>query len=223
MVVKKEKIFSILEGALRKGNVMHAFLSGGGLRVIRLEKGRHGKLTGYGEHPYVDEALRHTAEDFAAGGRPYNKVYGTFDLDHPEGGEKGIYPMYLTGASAPEGELDAWVRQGHTFDARFENGEFVFELKGLEESRTPKDVVERCTAGETFKWTDDRGVTFECTPSRFPNGERCCSTRIVAKPAGMADHRAWMYYAKRTGKGLTLEAALAEAFKAPKLEVADDA
>lgn len=222
MVMKNKKANEILESALKKGNVMHAFLSGGGLRVVRLEKGRHGKLTGYGEHPHVDEALRHTAEDFAAGGRPYSEVYGTFDFDHPEGGKKGIYPMYLTGASTPDGELDAWVRQGHTFDALFVNNEFVFELRGLEESRTPEDYVKRCTAGEVIKWTDDRGVTYECSPSRFPNGEACCSTRIVAKPAGMKDHRAWMYYAKRTGKGLSLEAAIQAAFAAPKVEVADE-
>lgn len=218
---KEKKAFSILEGALRKGSVMHAFLSGGGLRVIRLEKGRHGKLTGYGEHPHVDEALRHAAEDFAAGGRPYSEVYGTFDFDHPEGGKKGIYPMYLTGASTPDGELDAWVRQGHTFDARFEGGEFVFELRGLEESRTPEGYVKRCTAGETIRWTDERGVTYECSPSRFPNGEACCSTRIVSRPRGMKEHRAWMYYAVRTGKGQTLEEAVAAAFKAPKIEVED--
>ena len=58
-----------LQQALRNGAKLHAFLSGGGLRVVRLEKG--GKLLGYGEHPYIEEALRHADEDTEAGGRPY--------------------------------------------------------------------------------------------------------------------------------------------------------
>lgn len=215
------KTLEILQSALAAGNVIHAFLSGGGLRVVRVEQARHGKLTGYGEHPQVDEALRHAAEDFAAGGRPYHEVYGTFDLDHPEGGKKGLYPMYLTGDSNPTHALDAWMCQGHTFDAYLEGSEFCFELKGLEQSTTPRDIVDRCSAGETIAWTDARGVSFECTPSRFPNGERCCSTRIVSKPDGMPDHRAWMYYSKRTGRGPTLEEAARLAFEAPMIETTD--
>ena len=80
----------MLEGALRKGNVIRAFLSGGRLRVVHIEKGRHGKLTGYGEHPNIEDALKHAAEDFAAGQRDYKKVYG----------EKGLYPHYLSGSSS---------------------------------------------------------------------------------------------------------------------------
>ena len=35
--------------ALKEGGRLHAFLSGSGLRVVRIEK--NGKLKGYGEHP----------------------------------------------------------------------------------------------------------------------------------------------------------------------------
>lgn len=205
------KHYRVIEKALREGGQLHAFMSGGGLRVLRIEKGkRGGKLIAYGEHPTVDEAFRILGDDFKAGGRDYNKVYGKIE-EH-----------YLTGQSMPEGELDAWIRKGSTFDARFTKGEFVFELTGLEDSRTPDDTVKRCTAGETVKWTDERGVTYECSPSRFPNGEACCSTRIVSRPKGMKEHRAWMYYATRTGKGLTLEAAIDAAFKAAYVEVDDN-
>jgi hypothetical protein len=95
---------AVLEKALRAGNTMHAFRSGGGLRVIRIEKGQRGALKGYGEHPGVDEALQHAAEDYEAGHRDYSKVYSS----------KGLYPHYLTGSSSSETELDAWIRQGLT-------------------------------------------------------------------------------------------------------------
>jgi hypothetical protein len=50
-----------LESAILKGHVVRAFLSGGGLRVVRIEKerpegrwhtkrGQHDELAGYGKH-----------------------------------------------------------------------------------------------------------------------------------------------------------------------------
>ena len=141
MLIMDKKTAKILEGALRKGNCIHAFLSGGGLRVIRIEKNScNGKLLGYGEHPEIDEALRHVAEDFAAGGRPYHKVYGP----------KGKYAHYLTGSSTTTGELDAWIRQGRTFDIRSEGDQIVVELRGYEEFRTSEAAEARARNGETI-------------------------------------------------------------------------
>ena len=46
--------------ALRDGCRLRAFMSGGGLRVIRLEKRK--QLKAYGEFPHVEEALQHADE-----------------------------------------------------------------------------------------------------------------------------------------------------------------
>lgn len=108
---------TVLEEALRAGCRMHAFSSGGGLRVVRIE--RSGKSVAYGEHPYINEALRIAAEDYKAGGRAYQDVYGKIEKE------------YLTGDPCPNSDLDMWVRKGSTFDAWFEDELFVFELKGL--------------------------------------------------------------------------------------------
>jgi hypothetical protein len=204
-----DKVMSTLEAALRKGGSMHAFLSGGGLRVIRIEKPRHGKLIAYGEHPVVAEAFRITAEDFKAGGRPYGEVYGKLE-EH-----------YLTGQSMPEGELDAWVRRGATFDAHFKEGNFVFELRGLHDHETPAGYHERAMKGETLRWTSDRGVTYEIQPSRLPNGSVGSSTRQVSRPNGMKEHRVWSWYAVRRGIAPSLTEAIAAAFTA-KYEEVDD-
>lgn len=192
-----------IEPALKMGGFIHAFMSGGGLRVLRLaEFGPRGDLMGYGESPTVDDAFRILADDYEAGGRKYGDVYGKVE-------------------PAPAGELDAWVRKGNTFDAWYKDGEYVVELRSLQEAHTPEETVRRCTAGETIAWTDDRRVTYQCSPSRFPNGERCCSTKIVKVPKGMTHNRAWMWYATQTGRGPTLSDAIDQAFKAPKVEVND--
>ena len=121
---------AVIEKSLRNGGVLHAFLSGGGLRVLRVEEGRHGALLGYGEHPHVADAFRILADDLATGGRPYEAVYGPVETP------------YLTGASEPQDALDAWIRGGRTFDALSSNGSFVVELHGYEHAKTPKDVME---------------------------------------------------------------------------------
>lgn len=196
-----------IEPALKEGGGrLHAFLSGGGLRVVRVDDG---KIDAYGEHPTLDEAFRILVDDYEAGGRPYGDVYGKVE-DH-----------YLTGQSQPVNELDAWVRRGSTFDATYADGRFQFEMRGFGEFHTPQDTVERCTAGETIEWTTGRGVTYRCSPSRFPNGEKCCSTQAVKIPPNMAHHRVWMWRSKRTGWGNTLQEAIACALVAPSVEVDD--
>lgn len=194
---------SIIESALRGGGQLHAFLSGGGLRVVRVEKPRHGKLIGYGEHPVVSDALRILADDLAAGGRRYSDVYGKTEDE------------YLTGQSSPEDALDAWLRQGSTFDASFDDA-FVFELRGLETVRTSEAIVKRALAGETVQW-EERGFVYESTPSRFPSGEPCVSSRVVSSPAGRRD--SWMWDGCRTGRGPTLIEAMDAAFGSEKVEV----
>ena len=57
-----DSTIQILENALRGDGKMHAFLSGGGLRVVRIEV--RGDLVAYGEHPVVSDALRICADDF---------------------------------------------------------------------------------------------------------------------------------------------------------------
>lgn len=106
--------------AIRTGCVARAFLSGGGLRVIRIEDANQ-ELKGYGEHPHIDEALRHADEDYAAGGRPYDEVYG------------GSKTHYLTGSTTPNSELDAWIRQGSKFRATSKDDVVTFELLGYDD------------------------------------------------------------------------------------------
>lgn len=110
-----------IEKALREGCKVRAFLSGGGLRVIRIEDADE-ELRGYGEHPHAELALQHADDDYAAGGREYSSVYG------------GTKPHYLTGTRTTLGELDDWVRGGSTFYAMTKDDGFVFVLGGYDEN-----------------------------------------------------------------------------------------
>lgn len=104
-----------LDRALREGARMHVFRSGGGLRVVRLERDK--VLVGYGEHPHLGPALEHASEDFLAGHRPYGEVYG------------GKHERYLTGAEDPAGSADLWVLRGRNIDAWYADGECIVEAQ----------------------------------------------------------------------------------------------
>jgi len=191
-----------LEGiheALRAGCRLHAFLSGGGLRVVRLE-GKRGVLKGYGEHPAIEDALSHADEDYRAGGRPYDEVYG------------GTKPHYLTGSSTPTGPLDAWVQQGQTFDARQDGAEVVVEMRGWEHTAWPENAVERVKVEGSIEWSTPRGFTYRATPIRFANGEIGASGEVVKAPPGKRDP--WFYRVVKTGRGPCLMAAVDSALTA---------
>lgn len=196
--------FEILERSLRDGAKMHAFRSGGGLRVVRIEnpaKKGDDKLIGYGESVNVDEALQHVAEDYQAGGREYEEVYGK------------IHPHYLTGSNEAPSPLDAFIFQGHTFDAWADGGEYVVQLGGLEMVHTPKHIVkEGMTKAITWK---DRGFTYETAPSKFPNGERCTSTSVIDAVPGKDP---WSYSFTQTGRAKRLKDAFDAALAASRIE-----
>lgn len=195
-----------LTAALAAGCKLHSFLSGGGLRVVRLED-RAGLLRGYGEHPSIEVALNHAGEDYEAGGRPYHTVYNGKNQTH-----------YLTGSSAPSSALDAWVLQGQTFDAyHLSDGVLVVELVGYMHQKVPPEI-ETAAMEKPVEW-EARGYRFRSEPTRFPNGTPAISTGVLAGPPGVPQHRAWHYQVAKQGKGQSFEEALTAALAAEPQEV----
>lgn len=202
-----------LEKGLREGLKLHAFRSGGGLRVVRIESkdADEQSLKGYGEHYAVEVALDHTAEDYESRHRPYEEVYG----------EDKLYPHYLTGSSAPNSPLDLWLLKGSTFDAYVDKDQIVFELHGYEDTPHPEGVQKRAMAGETIQWSH-RGYVYETAMSNFRGGHGGVSTRIVSSPEGKTSGSdPWMYKITKTGRAATLALAIQAAFDAPSVESAD--
>src|SRR6266403_91893 len=97
---------SAIEQALKEGCRVRTFRSGGGLRVVRIED-QNNELKGYGEHPAIEDALSHSNQDILDGHLAYKEQYG----------ENGKYAHYVTGRSESSTELDAWINQGHNFNA----------------------------------------------------------------------------------------------------------
>lgn len=199
---------STLEKALRAGCKLKVFLSGGGLRVARLEAGED-NLFGYGEHPHLEEALAHVAEDYAAGGRPYEEVYG----------ESGIHTHYLTGARETSSPLDEWVRRGNKISAVYDDGDFVVTLSGYGQHELPEGVMDRVIATGQSERHEQRGYTYEVVRSRFPTGAPCVTCNVVGTPlVQRLGSDPWMWQEKRIGRGASFEAACEAALAATPME-----
>jgi len=97
------KALTDLDIALNEGLTIVGWSTTPGVRMIVVEDSL-GIMQGYGEHPNVEEALIHAAEDYVAGGREYDQVYG----------EGKMYPAYLIGEQIISSALDHWVLQGNT-------------------------------------------------------------------------------------------------------------
>jgi hypothetical protein len=129
-----------IDEALEQGLSLRGFRSGGGLRVVRLEE--HNSLKGYGEHPNLEEALRHLNEDYAAGGREYSDVYGP------------IHPHYLTGSSTPTSELDAHILGGNKFKAFKDEAGVHIQITDCDYK--PEDEIVAGTFGDALREVEKR-------------------------------------------------------------------
>ena len=193
--------------ALKQGLKLHAFLSGGGLRVMSLSN-KDGDEKAYGEHPHVEEALNHLDEDFLAGGRSYSETYGP----------NGIYTHYLTGSPLPTSNIDSWLRRGNTFDAWQENGTIFFELHGYKHQEMPKEIMDKAkkNPNENFIWRD-RGFVFvgSFNPNLFEKGKGGYTWHCL-NPDGST--RDTFYNIVKSGQGKTLWQAMSAAFRANEVE-----
>ena len=174
------KILNNLDEALKAGNKLKVFRSGGGLRVMYMwDRYDNTKTTTYyGESHDFDNALRVLNNDIQAGHREYKDVYGP------------IEQHYLTGSYGnEENKVDFWVVSGHTIMA-----EYVDEFKGFEhievellgssQQKYPQEIINRCTNGESLWWKyDDSEIVRLSQQYTFPgNGEKGCTSKIIFNP-----------------------------------------
>lgn len=199
-----------IEQPLRDGHQLHAFSSGGGLRVVRIET-TDGELVGYGEAPQVEEALVHAAKDYQLGHETYEQQYS---------GENSRYDHYLTGTTEVSSPLDGHLRRGLTVDARKgdDEGKIVVSLEHIKfPPEIPEGLQERVVLSMQPETFEERGVTYVATPYQFPgNGEWGISTRVIANPH---DIPTTSYRCSQLGFGATFSEAVDAAFQAPEVEI----
>jgi hypothetical protein len=186
----------IVENALRGGAKLKGFLSGGGLRVLRVED-ELGILVGYGEHPHASAAFRILADDIVAGGRDYEAVYGPIETH------------YLTGSSLAEDQVDAWFHRGYSFRMVGNEKLIALELSGFAQHKTPPEMEAAALAGATVRYEDARGLLYESKPYTFPNGDKGVTTRCVWHPPLMDKSDIWMWRIGIPWSALTLADLLA--------------
>lgn len=185
--------------ALKQGRSFHCFSSGGGLRVVTLNKDNI-NAPGYGEHPYLNVAFQYADEDFRAGGREYSEVYGK------------LHPHYYTGDSIGTCDLDKWILSGHTLDGKYEDGKFIITAKGLKRSDIPREVLEFVYANKKIcRYIDtERNLKYIAMPSTTPGGSRCVT--IQSENEGM-DGKDYFQNKEYVYSDKTLEGALQQAEK----------
>ena len=190
---------SIEKSLKDKRSDLHCFLSGGGLRVVRVEIA--GKLVGYGEHPSFEVAMDYTEEDVAAGGRNYQDVYGP------------IHDHYLTGSSDPSSNLDRWILKGSNLDIEFKRKreKFAVRLNGHQDFRMPEEIKDEVEKNKMMISWRTEGWELESEPFRFATGEIGTSTRTISKPKEADILGPFIRKVKPVFYGETLEAALQSA------------
>lgn len=202
--------YELVERALREGLVLRAFLSGGGLRVVRIVSNDGIGDKGYGEHPHLEEAICHAGEDYAAGGREYHELYGL----------GGIHTGYLTGDPVPDSPADTWIRQGQKMKAACVRDAFCVWLAGLEFEETPKSVMAEAKATDRPVQFLNRGVLRECLyhPHLFANGDE--GHVITNMPWGSLSRTpVTSFSVRKFGSGATFQEALDAACASEVVEV----
>lgn len=192
-----------IDQALKSGCRLHSFRSGGGLRVVRLEKGK--ELVGYGEAPHVEDALQHASDDYLAGKRPAGEVYGK------------LYPHYLTGAAIATSNVDCWINRGNTLTGWAEDGVLVCQLEGYGDPEYPEEITNKVITEKVDVLWESRGFTYRISPSQFASGEWGTSATVVAG-LDQGKKNPFTYKITKTGEGVDFWQACANAFGAPEVE-----
>ena len=163
--------YSRIDKKLKEGYSLHAFRSGGGLRVLSLKKDNQ-KF--YAESCDLYDALRILEDDIKAGGRKYKDVYGKIESD------------YLTGSVHFGDDLDNWICAGYPFDVKCEDDLIVIDISTKEDARVPESISKRVYKGESIYWkiTGFKRM-FKSTPVRYANDEiEGCSTISIPSRSG---------------------------------------
>lgn len=199
-----------IEQPIRDGHTIHAFSSGGGLRVIRIES-TSGDLVGYGEAPQIEEALEHAALDYHLGGETYEQQYS---------GENARYIHYLTGTTELSSPLDSHIRFGSTFDAQLdkETGEIEVTLAGIKfPPEIPDGIENRVTSSMRAEYFEDRGIKYRAKPFQFPgNGKWGISIDVIENPNNV---KTSSYHYTKIGTAHSFKEAVDAAFESPEIEI----
>lgn len=197
-----------IERGLREGMKLRAWRSGGGLMVVRVEHDDHkeGISDGYGEHPYLKDAIEHAEVCMKKGGLTYEEMYN---------GENAMYTHYLTGTYDANTPIERAIHRGGYLRAKYVDGKYLAAIENWERENPgkPKEEMKKLEVGEYIEW-ESRGFKFRTTCKDTYGGSY--STEVLHKPNEDDDPFSW--HSRRVGEGSTLFEAAANAIVAERVE-----
>lgn len=155
--------YSNLEKYLKENSdaYLHAFRSGSGLRVLRVDKPNSKKAIFYGEGPDLDYAL--------------NML-----IDNVNGKKQSEVRQYLTGSFADESDkLDFRLAQGESFDIKFIDGYFNMKIDFYVRRNTPKQIREKVLQTMQPVTFEMYNHEFQCSPYMFADNSYGTSTKCL--------------------------------------------
>lgn len=192
--------------AMTRGARMQIFRSGEGLRVVSLRQEE--QEVGYGESPFIEDALVLADRDIQAGGKKYREVYGV------------DYPHFYIGSNEPSSPLDEWILGGNSIDVWHDGVNVVARLNGWEHTEFPENLRNQVMAtGEPSTWSTQRGYTYKMESYTFPNGDLGVTAGIVSPVDEEKADVAWTFPIAKVGRGSTFHEAVAAALIASPVEV----
>lgn len=136
------KTWATIEKALKEGCNLDIYSSASGVAIVALM--RQGQRVAYGQFAGMYAAIKQASEDYEAGGRDPNDVYGPGKL----------YPNFITGAHADQDELERWIiGKGYDFEAIWDGRDIVITMTGhFDEIPNPHNLfrIRKIGRGETF-------------------------------------------------------------------------
>lgn len=170
--------YKLINDTLKTGFNLHCFRSGGGLRVLRLERILQGENKSYYAESYnFYDALRILEDDIIAGGRKYSDVYGV------------IEEYYLTGSFSSGENLDTWVCGGKPLDIlfNFDTNRFIIDMSTKEDIHAPQEIVNKVHENNIpIYWkTSHINRIFKSEQYVFADNSIGCSTSTIPSRNGI--------------------------------------
>lgn len=188
-----------IEDALRKGARLNAFISGTGLRVVKVTGN---DIKGYGEGECIEEAL----------------LYCNHNLNCPD--EK-LTPSDL-GFELPTSLLDKRMGRGQKFYAWYDGMNICIQWRSLEEFKLPPAIrLQVIDMQEALPYRDPiRKFIYVVKPTTMPgNGMKTVEITTAHVPEGQTEDHAFHYHVIQETSGTDgIYPLLLRVLDAPKVE-----
>jgi hypothetical protein len=168
--------FCNIENVLRSGRVINGFSSGGGVRVLRIDRPKKNEY--YAEGATIYEAF--------------------FELEEIIKNKNHKAKMYFTGAYPDKDKpFDIWCRIHDSFSLKYKEKYkfFGIDIKWLDFENTPSHITETVfRTGKDLIYKNETGKIWHVGMSIFPNGEPAAFSKRLDKKQSKTPTKTSSFY-----------------------------